>query len=55
MMEEKPQVSDQNEELPFDMDQIKTTGMAGEPDRKRVNFVRARLEQEPELTKLSPI
>ena len=35
MMEEKPepQTSDQDEALPFNMDQIKTTGMTEEPDR----------------------
>ena len=51
MKEEKAETSDQDEELSFNMDQIKTTGMAEEPDRKRVNFVPARLEPEAKLTK----
>ena len=33
------------------MSQIKTTGMTEEPDSERVNFVRARLEPEKEVTK----
>ena len=33
------------------MSQIKTTGMTEEPDRERVNFVRARLEPEKKVTK----
>ena len=58
MVEEKPQELDQDEELPFGMSQIKTTGMPGmteEPDNERVNFVRARMEPESEVTKLGQI
>ena len=42
---------DQDEDLPFDMSQIKTTGMTEEPDGKRVCFVLARLEQKKEAAK----
>ena len=55
MVEEKPQELDQDDELPFDMSQIKTTGMAEVSDRERVNFVRARLAQETEVTKSGQI
>ena len=45
MVEEVHQDLDQDEDLPFDMSQIKTTwtGMTEEPDSERVNFVLARL------------
>ena len=46
MVEEKPQELDQDDELPFDMSQIKTTGTTEEPDCERVNFVLARMEPE---------
>ena len=37
---------DQEVDSPFDMSRIKTPGVDDEPGRERVNFVRARLEQE---------
>ena len=51
MVEEVHQDLDEDEDLPFDMSQIKTTGMTEEPDRERVSFVRARLDPEKEVTK----
>ena len=51
MGEEVHQDLDQDEDPPFDMSQIKTSGMEEEPDRERVCFVRARLESEKEATK----
>ena len=39
MDEKEPQELDQDEKLPFDVSQIKTTSMTEEPDRERVNFV----------------
>ena len=51
MIEEDHQDLDQDEDLPFDMGQIKTTGMTEEPNSERVNFVLARLEPGKEVTK----
>ena len=51
MAEEVHQDLDQDQDLPFYMSQIKTTGMTEEPDSERVNFVRARLEPKKEVTK----
>ena len=54
---EKADMVDLIVELPFE-EQIKTSGSADEPDRKRVNFVlasQARLESEAKLNNLSPI
>ena len=47
-------MSDSDEEPPFDMEQIKTQGSGEEQDRELVHFVRAKLEPEAKLTKLSP-
>ena len=45
---------DSDEEIPFDMEQIKTTSAVDKPDRELVNFVLAKLEPEAKMPKLSP-
>ena len=51
VVEEDHQDLEQDDDLPFNMSQIKTTGMTEEPDGKRVCFVLARLEQKKEAAK----
>ena len=51
MGEEVHQDLDQDEDPPFDMSQMKTSGMDEEPDSERVYFVRARLEPEKKADK----